>query len=95
MVYFHAKNTKIWVKFGGPWNGKGWYIIWPFGIYSSHLEYILAIRNILWPFGNLVVIWYIFPIMENCVKKNLATLLLHMYIFKISRDLKKMGSSKI
>jgi hypothetical protein len=26
-----------------------------------HLKYIMAIRYILLPFGNLVVIWYIFP----------------------------------
>jgi hypothetical protein len=25
------------------------------------LEYITAILNILWPFSNLVAIWYIFP----------------------------------
>jgi hypothetical protein len=27
----------IWVNFGGPWNGKGWYILWLFWIYYSHL----------------------------------------------------------
>jgi hypothetical protein len=21
----------IWVHFGGPWNGKCWYNLWPFG----------------------------------------------------------------
>jgi hypothetical protein len=25
------------------------------------LKYITAIWHILWPFGNLVVIWHIFP----------------------------------
>jgi hypothetical protein len=25
------------------------------------LEYFTVIWNILWPFGNVVVIWYIFP----------------------------------
>jgi hypothetical protein len=46
----------IWVNFGGPWNGIGWYFLWPFGI------------CILRPFGTfyghfviLVAIWYIFP----------------------------------
>jgi phosphotransferase system glucose/maltose/N-acetylglucosamine-specific IIC component len=28
---------------------------------------------ILWPFGNFVVIWYIFPVLVYCIKKNLAT----------------------
>jgi hypothetical protein len=31
------------------------------GIFYGHLEYISAIRYILWPFGYLVVIWYISP----------------------------------
>jgi hypothetical protein len=31
------------------------------GIFNVHLEYIMVIWNILWPFGNVVVIWYIFP----------------------------------
>jgi hypothetical protein len=31
------------------------------GIFCGHLEYTTAIRYILWPFGNLVAIWYIFP----------------------------------
>jgi hypothetical protein len=38
------------------------------------LEYIMNIWYILWPFGNLMAIWYIFPILVYCVKKNLATL---------------------
>jgi hypothetical protein len=36
MVYFQTK-TPIWVNFGEPWNGKGWHILWPFGIYYGHL----------------------------------------------------------
>jgi hypothetical protein len=47
-------NIQIWINFGGPWNGKFWYILWPCEIYYGHLVYF-------WPFGNLVVIWYIFP----------------------------------
>jgi hypothetical protein len=31
MVYFHTKIS-IWVNFGGPWNGKGWF---------THVQYIL------------------------------------------------------
>jgi hypothetical protein len=30
-------------------------------IFYGHLEYFTAIWYILWPFGNVVVIWYIFP----------------------------------
>jgi hypothetical protein len=31
------------------------------GIFYGHLEYFTVICNISWPFGNTVVIWYIFP----------------------------------
>jgi hypothetical protein len=31
------------------------------GVLYGHLEYFAAIWYILWPFGNVVVIWYIFP----------------------------------
>jgi hypothetical protein len=30
-------------------------------IFYGHLEYSTAIWYILWPFGNVVVIWYIIP----------------------------------
>jgi hypothetical protein len=49
------------VNFGAHWN--------------ADLEYIKAIWYILWPFGNLLAIWYIFPILVFRVKKNLATLI--------------------
>jgi hypothetical protein len=31
------------------------------GICYGHLEYFTVSWHILWPFGNIVVIWYIFP----------------------------------
>jgi hypothetical protein len=31
------------------------------GIVYGHLEHITDIWYIVWPFGNLVAIWYIFP----------------------------------
>jgi hypothetical protein len=34
----------VWVNFGGPWNGKCWYILWPFGIFT-------ALWYNLWSFG--------------------------------------------
>jgi hypothetical protein len=33
------------------------------GKFCGHLEYITAIWYILWPFGNVVLIWYIFPVL--------------------------------
>jgi hypothetical protein len=35
--------------------------LWPFGIFYGHLLYFTDIYYILWPFGNVVVIWHIFP----------------------------------
>jgi hypothetical protein len=32
------------------------------GIFYGNLEYFMVIWYILWPFGNVVVIWYIFPL---------------------------------
>jgi hypothetical protein len=45
------------------------------GIYFGHLEYIPAIRYILWLIVNLLRQFGIFfPVLVYCVKKNLATL---------------------
>jgi hypothetical protein len=34
-----GKFGQIWANFGGPWNGKGWYILGPFGINYGLLVY--------------------------------------------------------
>jgi hypothetical protein len=47
----------IWVNFGGPWNGKYWYILWPFGIFNSHLVYFVAV-------------WYIFSFLVCLVQEK-------------------------
>jgi hypothetical protein len=31
------------------------------GIFYGHLEYFTVMWYILWPFGNVVVIWYVSP----------------------------------
>jgi hypothetical protein len=31
------------------------------GIFFGHFEYNMAVWCILWPLGDLVAIWYIFP----------------------------------
>jgi hypothetical protein len=43
-------------------------------IFHGHLEYIMAIWYILWPFSTLVPVWYSSPVLVYCVKNNLATL---------------------
>jgi hypothetical protein len=68
MVYFHIK-IPIWEYSGGPWNGKCWFIIEPFGILYGHLVHIL--------YGNLVIVLtfgIFFPVLVYCNKKNLASL---------------------
>jgi hypothetical protein len=46
------------------------------GISNGHLEYFTAIWYILWSFGNVVIIWYIYfsQFLVYCVKKYLVTL---------------------
>jgi hypothetical protein len=58
----------IWVYFGGPWNGKCWYILWPFGIIYDHLVNYMAVWYCMWSFGILFPFWYAWTM------KNLATL---------------------
>jgi hypothetical protein len=52
--FIFIPKIPIWVNFVVPGNGKGWYILLQIGIYYGHLVHV-------WPFGNLVAIWYIFP----------------------------------
>jgi hypothetical protein len=44
----------IWVNFEVLWYEESWYVY-------GHLEHSTANWYILWPIGNLVVIWYLFP----------------------------------
>jgi hypothetical protein len=39
-------------------------------VFYGHMEYFTVIWYILWPFGNAVVIWYIFP---RLCQENLVT----------------------
>jgi hypothetical protein len=45
-----------WVNFGGACNGSGWSILWPFGLFYSHLVYFRAIWYSLCLFG---IFWYV------------------------------------
>jgi hypothetical protein len=72
MAYFQAKNT-LWVRFEGPFvlfllllfvvKTKNWRVLqW------MMLVYFMA------SWSYFMVIWYIFPVLERCTKKYLATL---------------------
>jgi hypothetical protein len=67
---WHIFKPKIplWVNFGGPWVGKCWYILWPFGIFYGYLGYFMTIWYILCSFGTFC------PVLVLCTNKNLATL---------------------
>jgi hypothetical protein len=69
MVSFQTKNPKL----GKFWRALAW----------KMLIYFMAIWNMLQKFGSFydhfvhfVFIWYIFPVLISCTKKNLATLVL-------------------
>jgi hypothetical protein len=71
--YIFEPKIPIWVKLGGSCNGIWstyfkdiWYILWQFGIFCGILVYFVAI-------------WYIFPVLVCCTKKNLAVLLRSTY----------------
>jgi hypothetical protein len=69
--YIFIPKIQIWEYFGDTWNGKYWYILWPFVICYCHV----VGRYILFPFCNFVLIWYISPrFLVYCTKKNLANL---------------------
>jgi hypothetical protein len=57
-------KIQIWVYFGGPLNGKCWYILWPSGNFNSYFVYFVIIWYISSRFGKLNQM------------KNLATLCL-------------------
>jgi hypothetical protein len=49
--HFLKPKIQIRVNFGGTFNGRCWYILWPFGIFYCHLVYFIVIRYIF-PFLN-------------------------------------------
>jgi hypothetical protein len=66
--YFFKPKILIWVNFGESSNGIFWYILLTRNLFYGHFIYFVAIWCILWLFGIL------FPVLECCTKKNLATL---------------------
>jgi hypothetical protein len=52
--FVFTPKIPVWVNFGGLWNGKCWYVLWPFG------------KHILRPFGTIygrLVNWIILPVL--------------------------------
>jgi hypothetical protein len=68
---FQTKNPNL----GKFWKGLKW----------KMLGYFMASGNLLQPFVELVVIWYIFPVLVYCIEKNLATLLHRSVLFTYMR----------
>jgi hypothetical protein len=40
ILYIFKPKISIWVKFGGPWNGKGSNILWQSVIYYGHMYFM-------------------------------------------------------
>jgi hypothetical protein len=49
MAFFKPK-IPMWVTFGGSYNERCWYILWPFGSFFGPLVYYV----------EFIVIWYTF-----------------------------------
>jgi hypothetical protein len=65
------QKIPIGVNFGGSRNGRCWYILWPFGLFT-------VIWYILWQFGRFYgYLVDFFPVLVCFTKKNLATLVLY------------------
>jgi hypothetical protein len=56
MVYFQTKNPNFCNFFEGLRKEN---VV----TFSGHLKYFTAIRYILLPFGNVVIIWLFFPVL--------------------------------
>jgi hypothetical protein len=39
MVIFSNQKSPFWVNYGGPCNGKGWFILWPLGFLREILHF--------------------------------------------------------
>jgi hypothetical protein len=85
--FIFIPKIPIWVYFGGPWYGKCWYILWPFGIFKSF-------RGYLWPLGTVCgylvyfscfgtfgprKIWQPWSVLALGAWRIMLTLLLHQY----------------
>jgi hypothetical protein len=57
-VFIFEPKIPIWVNFGGPYIGKRWYILWPFGIFYGNWGYFMTIWYILCSFSGFVVMYH-------------------------------------
>jgi hypothetical protein len=74
--FFFEPKIPIWVNFGGSWNRKSLYILWPFGLFYGHWKCFTDIWSILCSLGEF------FPVLVFCcTTKNLATLHRLHYLF--------------
>jgi hypothetical protein len=45
---FFKPKIQIWVTFGGSCNERCWYRLWTFGLFNSHLTYLMDYWYIVW-----------------------------------------------
>jgi hypothetical protein len=68
---FSNQKIQIWVNFGGSCNGRWvyfmdiWFILWTFGVFCGNLVCIFYEHLVYF-----VVIWYIYPFLVRCTKKE-------------------------
>jgi hypothetical protein len=60
---FSNQKSQFWINFGGPCNGKSWYILWPFGLFYCYWKYLMAIwyfvpRKIWQPWTGACIIFF-------------------------------------
>jgi hypothetical protein len=76
LIRLHANATRvarchifkpkipIWVNFGGPDNGRCWYILWRFSLFCGNLVSYVDF------YGHFISF---FPVLVYCTERNLAT----------------------
>jgi hypothetical protein len=61
MVGIFSNQNPNLGKFWMSCNGRCWFILWPFGQFSRHLLYFMAIWYALWSFAIFSPFWYVAP----------------------------------
>jgi hypothetical protein len=67
--YIFIPDIPIWVYFGGPWNGKCWYVLWPFWNYYGH-------------WVDFVGVWFIFSTFWYIVSRQIWQPCSESHLFK-------------
>jgi hypothetical protein len=64
------------------------------GIFYGHLKYSTVIWYILWPFGNVVVVWYLSPRFGKLCQEKSGNPVINPFFALVTAELTISGKSK-